>query len=64
VVTMFVFGVLASAARHEPEAIAALRRGGRGARPANAVGRLLRIPLPQPYRASGARTPAAAGRVR
>ena len=51
VVTMFVFGVLANAARHEPEAIATLTRGGRGARPANAVGRLLRIPPPQPYRA-------------
>ena len=35
-VTMFVFGVLANAARHEPEAIAALTRGGRGSRPANA----------------------------
>ena len=62
VVTMFVFGVLANAARHEPEAIAALTRGGRGSRPANAVSRLLRIPAPQPYRAP--RTPAGAGRVR
>jgi cell division protein FtsW len=64
VVTMFIFGVLANAARHEPEAVATLTRGGRGARPANAIGRLLRIPPPQPYRASGARTPAGAGRVR
>jgi cell division protein FtsW len=62
VVTMFVFGVLANAARHEPEAIAALTRGGRGSRPANAVSRLLRIPAPEPYRAP--RTPAGAGRVR
>jgi len=64
VVTMFVFGVLANAARHEPEAIAALTRGGRGARPANAVGRLLRIPPPQPYRAPAGRFPTGAGRVR
>jgi hypothetical protein len=28
VVTMFVFGVLANAARHEPEAVATLTRGG------------------------------------
>ena len=61
VVTMFIFGVLANAARHEPEAVATLTRG---ARPANAIGRVLRIPPPQPYRASGARTPAGAGRVR
>ena len=58
---MFIFGVLANAARHEPEAVATLTRG---ARPANAIGRVLRIPPPQPYRASGARTPAGAGRVR
>ena len=30
VVTMFVFGMLANAARHEPEAIAALKRMARG----------------------------------
>ena len=30
-VTMFVFGMLANAARHEPEAIAALRQHGQGA---------------------------------
>ncbi|MFP5070300.1 putative lipid II flippase FtsW [Pseudonocardia nantongensis] len=48
VVTMFVFGVLTNAARHEPEAVAALRKDGQGR-----VARLLRLPLPQPYRASG-----------
>ena len=50
VVTMFVFGMLANAARHEPEAIAALRQHGQGR-----VARLLRLPLPQPYRAPVAR---------
>jgi cell division protein FtsW len=62
VVTMFVFGVMANAARHEPEAIAALRRA-RGARATGRMGRLLRVPPPHPYRASGAR-PAPWGRVR
>jgi cell division protein FtsW len=52
---MFVFGVLANAARHEPEAVAALVSGDRGARHAGAVTRLLRIPPPEPYRASGGR---------
>jgi cell division protein FtsW len=56
VVTMFVFGVLANAARHEPEAIAALRGG--------LLARALRIPPPRPYRAPGARTQAQWGRVR
>ncbi len=55
VVTMFVFGVLANAARHEPEAVAALVRGDRGARRAGAITRLLRIPPPEPYRAPGGR---------
>ncbi|HEY0814129.1 MAG TPA: putative lipid II flippase FtsW [Pseudonocardia sp.] len=45
VVTMFVFGVLANAARHEPEAIAALRHHGQGG-----FARLLRLPPPEPYR--------------
>jgi cell division protein FtsW len=52
---MFVFGVLANAARHEPEAVAALVRGDRGARRAGAITRLLRIPPPEPYRAPGGR---------
>jgi cell division protein FtsW len=45
VVTMFVFGVLANAARHEPEAIAALRHHGQGR-----FARTLRLPPPEPYR--------------
>jgi cell division protein FtsW len=59
VVTMFVFGVLANAARHEPEAIAALKQHGQGR-----IARLLRLPLPQPYRAPVPRPPAQRGRVR
>jgi cell division protein FtsW len=54
VVTMFVFGVLANAARHEPEAIAALKQHGEGR-----IARLLQLPPPQPYRA-----PVTRGRVR
>jgi len=46
VVTMFVFGLLANAARHEPEAVAVLRRAdGPGS-----LGRRLGVPPPQPYR--------------
>ncbi|WP_300010755.1 putative lipid II flippase FtsW [Pseudonocardia sp.] len=56
VVTMFVFGVLANAARHEPEAVAVLRRHGQGR-----VARMLLLPAPEPYRAPTART---AGKVR
>ncbi len=43
-VTMFVFGLLANAARHEPQAIAALRTGGEGR-----FAKLLRLPAPEPY---------------
>jgi cell division protein FtsW len=50
--------VLANAARHEPEAVAALTRGDRGARSAGRVTRLLRIPPPRPYRVPGARAQA------
>ncbi len=52
VVTMFVFGLLANAARHEPEAVAALRASGQGR-----LLRLLRLPPPQPYRTPRNRTP-------
>ncbi|GAB3682841.1 putative lipid II flippase FtsW [Saccharopolyspora tripterygii] len=45
VTSMLVFGLLANFARHEPEAIAALRSLGPGR-----VGRLLRLPTPAPYR--------------
>lgn len=75
-VTMFVFGLLANAARHEPQAIAALRTGGEGR-----LAKLLRLPAPEPYvarptvrvvqaadgsttRASGPRRPAARGQSR
>ncbi|SHK85570.1 cell division-specific peptidoglycan biosynthesis regulator FtsW [Pseudonocardia thermophila] len=50
IVTMFVFGVLANAARHEPEAIAALRQQD-GGRYTGRLTRLLRLPAPQPYKA-------------
>jgi cell division protein FtsW len=53
VVTMFVFGILTNAARHEPEAVAALRSDGQGR-----IARLLRLPLPEPYKAPAARPPA------
>ncbi|WP_181784237.1 putative lipid II flippase FtsW [Pseudonocardia pini] len=46
VVTMFVFGILTNAARHEPEAVAALRSNGQGR-----IATFLRLPLPEPYRA-------------
>jgi cell division protein FtsW len=42
--TLLMIGVITSAARHEPEAVAALR-AGRDDR----VNRLLRLPLPEPY---------------
>jgi cell division protein FtsW len=42
--TLLMIGIMANAARHEPEAVAALR-AGRDDR----VNRLLRLPLPQPY---------------
>ena len=48
VVTMFVFGILTSAARHEPEAVAALRANGQGR-----LATFLRLPMPEPYRAAG-----------
>ena len=42
--TLLMIGIMANAARHEPEAVAALR-AGRDDR----VNRLLRLPLPAPY---------------
>ncbi|TWS25848.1 putative lipid II flippase FtsW [Tsukamurella sputi] len=44
ILVLFMMGLLANAARHEPEAIAALA-GGRESR----AGRLLRLPKPLPY---------------
>ncbi|PRX46480.1 cell division-specific peptidoglycan biosynthesis regulator FtsW [Prauserella shujinwangii] len=45
IVTMLLFGLLANCARHEPEAVAALRTQGPGK-----FGRLMRLPAPDPYR--------------
>ncbi|WP_020105785.1 putative lipid II flippase FtsW [Nocardia sp. 348MFTsu5.1] len=42
--TLVMFGLLANAARHEPEAVAALASGGDGR-----FGRMLRLPHPVPY---------------
>ena len=42
--TLFMIGMMANAARHEPEAVAALRAGRD-----DKVNRVLRLPLPQPY---------------
>jgi cell division protein FtsW len=42
--TLFMIGIMINAARHEPEAVAALRAGRD-----DKVNRLLRLPLPQPY---------------
>ncbi|MCY7344463.1 MAG: putative lipid II flippase FtsW [Pseudonocardia sp.] len=64
VVTMFVFGILANAARHEPEAVAALNQRGPGEHGQGRLERVLRLPPPQPYKAPTARPPAARGRVR
>lgn len=45
VITLGLFGILASCGRHEPEAVAALRGQGPGK-----FGRILRLPAPHPYR--------------
>ncbi|NIJ11278.1 cell division protein FtsW [Saccharomonospora amisosensis] len=45
IVTMLLFGILANCARHEPEAVVALRTQGPGK-----FGRLMRLPAPDPYR--------------
>ncbi|OBF25200.1 putative lipid II flippase FtsW [Mycobacterium sp. ACS4331] len=42
--TLFMIGVMANAARHEPDAVAALRAGTD-----DRMNRLLRLPLPEPY---------------
>jgi len=42
--TLLMIGMIANAARHEPEAVAALRAGRE-----DRVNRLLRLPLPEPY---------------
>lgn len=48
VTAMFVGGLLANAARHEPEAVAALRTHGQGR-----AARLLGLAPPEPYRSAG-----------
>jgi cell division protein FtsW len=55
VITLLVFGILANCARHEPEAVAALRSQGPGR-----FGRLMRLPAPEPYRPPAKRRPARA----
>src|SRR5690606_25487733 len=45
VVTVLLSGLLAKCARHEPEAVAALRTQGPGK-----FGRMMRLPAPEPYR--------------
>jgi cell division protein FtsW len=55
--TLLMIGIMANAARHEPQAVAALR-AGRDDR----MNRLLRLPLPQPYVAT--RTEALRDRLR
>ncbi|OBB88216.1 cell division protein FtsW [Mycobacterium colombiense] len=42
--TLFMIGIMANAARHEPEAVAALRAGRD-----DKVNRILRLPPPEPY---------------
>ncbi|TGD86389.1 putative lipid II flippase FtsW [Mycolicibacterium sp. CH28] len=42
--TLFMIGLMANAARHEPEAVAALRAGSD-----DRMNRVLRLPLPEPY---------------
>jgi cell division protein FtsW len=42
--TLFMIGIMANAARHEPEAVAALRAGRD-----DKMNRILRLPLPEPY---------------
>jgi len=42
--TLFMIGLMANAARHEPAAVAALRAGGD-----DRMNRLLRLPVPAPY---------------
>lgn len=54
-ITLLVFGIIANAARHEPEAVVALQAGNSGR-----VSRFLRLPKPERY--SGQRAGAGHGR--
>ena len=71
VVTMFVFGIMTNAARHEPEAIAALKNQARGTRRGQQgqgrLARALRLPPPHPFRSprsAAAQVPAQRSAVR
>ncbi|GAA2781246.1 putative lipid II flippase FtsW [Mycolicibacterium pallens] len=55
--TLFMIGLMANAARHEPDAVAALRAGSD-----DRMNRILRLPLPEPYAPS--RTEALRDRLR
>ena len=52
VTTMFVFGILANCARHEPDAVSALRSLGPGR-----VGGVLKLPAPEAYKPPPKRRP-------
>ncbi|MTE14006.1 putative lipid II flippase FtsW [Nocardia aurantiaca] len=56
-ITLFMFGIIANAARHEPEAVAALHAGQDGR-----VSRMLRLPKPELY--SPARAQASRARAK
>ncbi|WP_442945671.1 putative lipid II flippase FtsW [Nocardia sp. SSK8] len=56
-ITLFMFGIIASAARHEPEAVSALQNGQDGR-----VSRLLRLPIPEVYSPVRADAPRKAAR--
>ncbi|MFI6368473.1 putative lipid II flippase FtsW [Nocardia sp. NPDC050630] len=61
-ITLFMFGIIANAARHEPEAIAALQAGQDGR-----FSRLLRLPKPEVYspaKADAARARSAAAKAK
>jgi cell division protein FtsW len=57
VTSMFVFGLLANIARHEPDAIAVLHREGQGR-----IAQVLRLPAPRPHAAGAGRAGAATRR--
>jgi cell division protein FtsW len=67
VVTMFVFGIMTNAARHEPEAVAALKNLARGQQGQGRLARALRLPPPHPFRSprsTAGRVPAQRSAVR
>ncbi|APA97406.1 putative lipid II flippase FtsW [Nocardia seriolae] len=58
-ITLLMFGIIANAARHEPEAVAALHGGGDGR-----FSRLLRLPKPEMYSPTRARAARARGKAK